>query len=188
MKREDLKNIIPEITDDQIKAILDLRSGEIGKTGKEIDGLKEQLKAKDEEIDGFKTKIADLEKASGDNEELQKQLKDLQDQIAAREQADKEAETEKALNGRFDAAIGENKFINDFTRNGIFAEFKAALEAEENKGKSDADVYAALVKDRNGIFENPNPVVTMGAPGGGNPAISDDNTIRSIMGLPLKKD
>lgn len=187
MKREELKNIIPDITDEQIKAILDLRSGEIGKTGKEIDGLKEQIKAKDEEIDGFKTKIADLEKASGNNEELQKQLKELQDQIAAREQADKEAETEKALNGRFDAAIGENKFINDFTRNGIFAEFKAALDAEENKGKADADIFGAIIKDRDAIFSNPNPITTTGAPGNSAAETADDAAVRAIMGLPPKK-
>lgn len=189
MKREDLKKIIPDITDEQITSILDLRSAEIGKATKDIDDLKGQIKKKDGEIEDYKGRIADLEKAGNDTEALQKQVKDLQDQIAERERAEKEAKAEKELNGRFDAAAGDGKFINDFTRNGIYAEFKSALDAESNKGKSDADIYAALIKDRSGIFENPNPLTGTGNPnGGGSPSDADDAKIRAAMGLPPKKE
>lgn len=188
MKREDLKKIIPDITDEQITSILDLRSAEIGKTNHDIDDLKDQLKKKNGEIEDYKTRVSELEKASGDIESLNAKIKELQDQITAREKADNEAKAEKELSGRFNTAAGDGKFINDFTRNGIYAEFKTALDDESNKGKSDADIYAALIKDRNGIFENPNPLTDTGNPnGGGNPSDVDDAKIRAAMGLPPKK-
>lgn len=183
MKREELKNIIPEITDDQIDAILNLRSVEIGKSNKEVNDLKEQVEKLNKDIAEYKGQIADLEKSSGDTEELNKKIKELQDAIDAREEADKEAKAEKALSDRFDVLHGDKKYINDFTRNGVFAEFKAALEADEHKGKSDADIFATLTKDRNGIFENPNPMSTMGNPNGGGDYGADDATIDAIMGI-----
>lgn len=189
MKREDLKKIIPDITDEQIDAILNLRSADLSKNHRDIDDLKAQIKKKDGEIDDYKSRIADLEKASGDTESLNKKIKELQDQITEREKADNEAKMEKELSGRFETAAGDGKFINDFTRNGIYAEFKTALTDEANKGKSDADIYAALIKDRNGIFENPNPLTSTGNPGGGgNPSDADDAKIRAAMGLPPKKE
>lgn len=183
MKREELKNIIPEITDDQIDAILNLRSVEIGKSNKEVSDLKEQVEKLNKDIAEYRVQIADLEKSSGDTEELNKKIKELQDAIDAREEADKEAKAEKALSDRFDALHGDKKYINDFTRNGVFAEFKAALDADEHKGKSDADIFATLTKDRNGIFENPNPMSTMGNPNGGGDYGADDAAIDAIMGI-----
>lgn len=186
MKREDLKKIIADITDEQISAILNLRSAEIERTNKEIVDLKAEIETKDGKIGDYEKTIADLEKASGDTEALNTKIKELQDAIAEREKADKEAAEEKALSDRFGGVLGENKFVNDFTKAGIYSEFKAALGDEKNKGKSDADVYAAIIKDRSGIFENPNPVTSMGGPAGGNPAAADDAKVRAAMGLPPK--
>lgn len=184
MKREDLKKIIPDITDEQIDAVLNLRSAELGRTNKELEGLRSQVEAKDSEIADYKNTISELEKASGDAEELNKRIQELQKAITEREEADKQAATEKALADRFGAVLGEKKFVNDFTKNGIYAEFKTALEAEENKGKSDADIYAAIVKDRNGIFENPNPISITGGSINRDPGTMEDDQIRAVMGLP----
>lgn len=183
MKREELKNIIPEITDDQIDAILNLRSAEIGKSNRETTDLKEQVEKLNKDIAEYKEQIAGLEKSSGDTEALNNKIKELQDAINAREEADKEAKAEKALTDRFNVLHGDKKYINDFTRNGVFAEFKAALDAEEHKGKSDADIFAALTKDRSGIFENPNPMSAMGNPNGGGDYGADDAAIDAIMGI-----
>ena len=186
MKREELKNIIPEITDDQIDAILNLRSAEIGKSNKEANDLKEQVEKLNKDIAEYKEQIAGLEKSSGDTEALNNKIKELQDAINAREEADKEAKAEKALSDRFNVLHGDKKYINDFTRNGVFAEFKAALDAEENKGKADADIYGAIIKDRDAIFSNPNPITTTGAPGNSATDIADDAAVRAVMGLPPK--
>lgn len=156
MKRENLKSIIPDITEEQINAVLNLRSGEIERTNREIENLKAQIDAKGNEIEQYKATVSELEKANGDSEALNKKIQELQATIEEREEADRQAAAEKALSDRFGAVLGENEFLNDFTRNGIYSEFKTALEAEGNKGKSDADIYAAIVKDRDGIFKNPN--------------------------------
>lgn len=187
MKRENLKSIIPDITEEQIDAVLNLRSSEIERTNKEIEDLKTQIEAKGNEIDRYKTTVAELEKANGDSEELNRRIQELQATIEEHEEADRQAAAEKALNDRFGAVLGENEFINDFTYNGIYSEFRTALEAEGNKGKSDADIYAAIVKDRDGIFKNPNPITTTGGSGGGDPSVIEDDQIRAVMGLPPKK-
>lgn len=184
MKREDLKRIVPEITDEQIDAVLNLRSAEIEKINKDMEDLKAQIEAKEAEITDYKGTIFELEKASGDAEELNKKIQELQAAIADREEADKQAATEKALGDRFSSVAGECKFVNDFTKNGIYAEFKAALDADENKGKSDADIYAAITKDRSGIFENPNPISVTGGSTNRNLGTMEDDQIRAVMGLP----
>ena len=83
MKREDLRKL--GLTDEQVdqvmsmngddvnaqKAIVAQRDETITALTTERDGLKEQVTARDKDI-------ADLKKAAGDNESLNKQLSDLQ--------------------------------------------------------------------------------------------------------------
>ena len=85
---------------------------------------------------------------------------------------------------RFDKLHGERKYANDFTKNGIFAEFKEAVGKAENEGKSDADIFSALTKDRDGIFTNPNPGVNI--PGAGDSDSIEKakyDSIRAAAGL-----
>ena len=183
MKRDDLKKLVEGITDDQISAILDINSADIGKAKGDAEKLKDEITRKDRTISEYETKISDLEKDIGDNQKLKDQISSLQKEID-----DRKAAEEAAMAQRFQAAMGDKSFINDFTKAGILAEFTGALAKEENKGKSDADVFSALVKDRDGLFTNPNPLESSGGPGkpGGGPM--DDNAVRAVMGLPPKKE
>ena len=53
-------------------------------------------------------------------------------------------------------AIGDKKFVNDYTKNSIVSEIKKALSDEKNAGKSTKDLFEEITKDKEGIFENPN--------------------------------
>ena len=56
---------------------------------------------------------------------------------------------------RFDKAHEEAgkgaKWLNDFTREGVFTQFEKALADDANKGKSDVQIYTTLTQDEKGI-------------------------------------
>lgn len=184
MTRDDLKGIIEGITDEQLKAILDINSSDIGKAKGSLEAVQNKLDNAETKIGEYETKIGELEQSLGDAEALQKKIDDLQADIDARKQADEAAAAENALKGRFNTVCGDAKFLNDFTRTGLYNEFKTALSDEANTGKSDKDIYEAITKDKDDIFmpEAGIPGVVSSTPGVGSTATDAD--IREIMGLP----
>lgn len=187
MKRTDLSTIVEGITDEQITKILDLNSADIGKVKKDSEKLKADYDAEVEHRKQLENDIKALQDSAADADALNVKISALEKQIADREAADKAAAENAALADRFTATVGDKVFLNDFTKNGILEEFKTALKDKDNAGKSDADIFGALVKDREDIFSNPNPIeVTPGA--GGKGGITDDDAaIRVVMGLPPVK-
>ena len=176
MKRDEIRGIIPDITDEALDKIMNLN-------GDDINAAKGDTKKLEDDLKAAQDTIKKLEENKGDIEKLQKELDDYKQAEADRKKAEEEAAANKAISDRFDGCVGDKKFINDFTRNGILDEFKKALELEENKGKGDIEIYTSLTKDREGVFSSPNTIT--GIPGaGGNADTSDDATARAVMGLP----
>ena len=91
MKREDLKKIIDGITDEQLKAILDLNGADINKTKGEFDTLKGEFDAAKETISTMTTELQGLK---GQPRQLwrnwEKKFNDLQNDIAEKEKTAKE--------------------------------------------------------------------------------------------------
>lgn len=148
MTREDIKKHFPEATDDQISALLDINSRDIGKHKTAADTAQNELKT-------AKDTIAELEKNAKDATALQKTIDEYK---AAEEkrQADAKAAAERSERlGRFEKAHAEaskdRKWLNDFTRDGIFAQFEKALADDANKGKSDVQIYNGLINDEKGV-------------------------------------
>ena len=158
-----LKTILGESYTEEIDTKVSAEIGKAFVAKADFNKAKEDLKAVKATVTDYETQIKDLKEGADDAEGLKDKITDLEKQIADREEADKKAVADKAMDERFTAVIGENKFINDFTKNGVLNEFKVALEDEANAGKADADIYGAIVKDREGLFENPNPL--SGTPG-----------------------
>lgn len=93
------------------------------------------------------------------------QVEKLKQQIDEMNAQNSERDAEARLNERFASAKGTNEFINSFTENGVKAAFRAALEMPQNSGKSDADIYAAVVADLGEVYKNPhkpNDMIPMG--------------------------
>ncbi len=177
MTREQLKYNIEGITDEQLKSILDINTADIGKAKEPIAALQEQLNTAN-------NTISELEKNKGDVTALQAEIDKFKQEKADREKAEQEAAKDAAYMARFDKLHGERKYTNDFTKNGIFAEFKEALSKPENEGKSDADIFAAITKDRDGIFTNPNPSIDIpGAGGSDSIEKAKYDAIRAAAGL-----
>jgi len=184
MTRDDLRGIIEGITDEQLKAILDIHSSDIGKVKGNLETVQTELEEAKTKIGEYETEIGSLKESLGDAEALQKKIDDLQADIDARKQADEAAAAENSLKNRFADVCGEAKFLNDFTRDGLFNEFKTALTDEANNSKSDKDIYDAITKNKENIFAPADgiPGVVSSTPGGG--AAATDAEVREVMGLP----
>ena len=118
-----------------------------------VNDLNGQLTNANNTITDLKGKLEDAEKV--DVKGLQDRLKAFEDAENTRKQNEAKAKELEALKARFDPLRKDNKFLNEGTEKWMFDEFTKALALEENKGKSDADIYEAIAKDKN-IYENPN--------------------------------
>ena len=137
-----------------------------------IDDLKEQINKapKSDEIESLKSKIAEYEANETKRIEAEKQ-KALDDSLTA-----------NILN-----AIGDKKFVNDYTKNAIINDIKSSLKDSNNAGKSAKDLFEELTKDKDGIFSNPNPGVSTPPTGDVNTGLAKENHDRELLGLEPKK-
>jgi DNA repair exonuclease SbcCD ATPase subunit len=186
MTRDDVRGIIEGITDDQLKRILDINSADIGKVKADLDKVKGDLDTANNKIADYEKEIGTLKESIGNTEEMQKKIDTLQASIDERKAADEAAALEAAMVNRFNAVCGDAKFLNEFTKNGLFDEFKTALADEANKTKSDKDIYEAITDGKDNIFMPDGGIPGVASSTGGDPAVND-NDIREIMGLPPLK-
>ncbi len=134
--------------------LADLSTGEYVEKGKddkqkkEIESLKQQIAEKDETI-------ANLEKAKGDADSMQKELDRYKQAEADREKAEKEAQMDAILTQTAESALEGREFVNEYTRSHFLSELKKAIQDPANKGKKPADLFADMTKDVDGVFKNP---------------------------------
>lgn len=190
MTREQIKKIFPDITEEQLKAILDINSADIGKAKGDSEKLKEELEKAKESVQGYEKQVAELKESIDKGEDFKKKFEDLEKQIADEkaeaERKEKEAKEEADLSERFKAVVGENKWRDELTEKAIYSEFKIALKEEANKGKGDKDILEALTKDK-GYFSDPSKTAAFfskGGTGNGGGTSADDAAVRAVMGLP----
>ncbi|MBQ9736960.1 MAG: hypothetical protein IJV86_00955 [Clostridia bacterium] len=183
MTRDDLRGIVEGISEEQLKKILDINSSDIGRAKQNLEELKKQLEVANE-------KTAELEKANltlGESQceadKMKEKIEELQKVIDQKEEAEKAENLKAELSRRFELAAGGTKFINEFTRSGIFEQFKTAVFDEKNAGRADSDVYCELVSGKENLFVPAEgvPKVVASTPGFGG-SITDGD-VREIMGL-----
>lgn len=168
MKREELKKIIPDITDEQLGKILDINSADIGKAKGDYDKVKGDLDKANEDIEKYQNKITELETTVNNGEDFKKKFEDLKKEIdderAETKRKAEEAAEEAAMSERFKTVVGEQKWRDELTEKAVYSEFKTALKDEANKGKGDKDILEALTKDKN-YWMNPNQPANMAGMG-----------------------
>lgn len=188
MTREEIKKIIEGITDEQLKAVLDLHTADIGKVKNENEKLKTEIDTLKTDKGGLEKKITELTEKSNTADGYKQELDNLKADIAAKEEAEKKAKEDEELTDAITAVFGDKTFSSDYVKNGIIADMKLEIAKPENKGKGYSDIFDALTKDKEGIFANPNPpgkMVPMGSMSAGK---ISDNQARTIMGLPPIKE
>lgn len=154
MKREDLKEIVGEENIDKVMALygksVNSQKEEIDKLKAEIDtlkGVEDEVKNKEAELEDLKTQIKSFN-------ETQTELETLKKEIADKEQEAKELEEAKAFEESFNKLIGDNKFINEETKEMFITKFKNARVED----KTDEEVFSELVGERTDLFSSPQTV------------------------------
>lgn len=168
MKTEFLKGL--GLEEEVISKIMAENGKDIQREKDKTADVQAKLDTATKQIDELSETVKNAEGKDGTITELQKKVKEYEDAETARKEAAKEAERKAAIRTRFDPLKGENKYLNEGTENWIFGEFEKALADKANEGKSDADIYEAITKDKN-VFENPqdpfkNPPVDKNKKGG----------------------
>lgn len=92
------------------------------------------------------------------NQELESKNKELTDQASESTKIQEELETlrneksERTLNDQILEALGDKKFVNDFTKKAVIDEIKKNLKDESNKGKSVNDILQSFTEGKEDIF------------------------------------
>lgn len=192
MKREDIKKIFPDATEEQLKGLLDINTADIGKAKGELETVRADLEKANGTLKEYETTIADLKKSAEGNEDFKKKFEELEQRIAdekaeAEKKAKAEAE-EAEYSNRFKTVVGEQKWRDALTEKAVYAEFKTALQDEANKGKGDKDILAALTQDKEYFAKDPARVPAFSRGTGFAGGEVDDAAVRAAMGLSPKKD
>ena len=190
MKREEIKAIFPDITDEQLDKVMALHGAEIEKTKAKVTALETELKEKKEAFDNLNTEFETLKTSNASGEEFQKKYEALKADIDAKE---KQAEADRILKEkqdgilkRFDAVMNGKEFNHDAIKAEYLKRFSEAIELDENKAKSDADVFHELTKDDASAFKGVTAIRLAGGTDRGAGRTVDDATARAVMGLPTK--
>ena len=150
-----------KLSKEEIKSIL-TKHGEYIKTetNKVEENYKQQLADNKATIDDLK---AQMEKApkSDEMESLKAKIAEYEQKEADRTAQLKAKEEDDILTKNINEVFGDKKFVNDFTKNAITEQIKVALKDNANMGKSAKDLFEEITKDKDGIFANPNQVVSM---------------------------
>lgn len=183
MTREELRGIVEGISDEQLKKILDINSSDVGKVRKGAEDLKKELESANTNVENLTSEISVLKEAQCEAEEMKNKIEELQKIIDDRQTADEKAAHDAELQSRFENASNGMEFLNEFTRKGVFAQFTEALEMEENRAKSDAEIFQALTQNVGNLFVSDNGIPTVLASTTGFGADLSMGDVREIMGL-----
>lgn len=189
MKREEVRELLPEISDEILGKLLDINSRDIGKAKGDADKYKAELESLKQQITEKDEAISKLEAASGDADKVREELERYKKADADRIAKEKADEEDRILTEAVTTAIGDKEFVNEMTKNGYIAEVKKALADPANKGKGAAELFDAMTKDVEGIFKNPQQTPVTVPPANGGNSFSDvqDDMMRRVMGLPPNK-
>lgn len=181
MKREDVSKIFTGATEEQINAILDINSKDIGNAkaktdtlNEQITALNEQIKQRDADLTAMRDKLTAAQADAGKLTEAQAALSDLQAKYAADQKAWDEQKAAQAYEFAVKSKAGELKFSsnaakNDFIRSAIEKGMKldgdTILGFEDfKKAYMDADPTAFVPEEP----AKPSPTITL--PGKSTPA------------------
>ena len=166
MKREEIKAIFADATDEQLKAVMDLNGVDVEKAKAKATAFENELKEKKAEFDKLNSEFETLKTANASGEDWKAKFEALQAENVAKEKqaeadrimAEKQADIEK----RFGECVGDKKFSHNAIKEAYLKKFAEALDSEEYKGKGDVDIFHALTKDDKSAFEGVTAVKLQG--------------------------
>ena len=164
MRREEIKSIFADATDEQLKAVMDLNGADVEKVKSKVTALETELKEKKADFDKLNTEFEALKTANASAEDYKTKYDELvaENKRKADEQAARELEA--AERTEFDEYFTEQKkeWYNQMTADGYFAKYRAAKNDPANKAKTTADILHNLTKDDSTAFKGVAPEVKLG--------------------------
>lgn len=184
MTRDDIRRAFPEATEEQISLLLNIHSADIGRARGDTSQLRTDLQQAQADLAAARQENAQLQATAGTVQQLQQQVQQYQQQEQQRQQAEQAAQARRQLLARMDAVMNGREFIVDELRELVADRFQAALGEQANVGRSDADVFETLVRDK-GYFKSQNPGAggQGGMPGPANLGGKDDMTREAFLKL-----
>ena len=134
MKREDVSRIFENATKEQIDAVLNINSADIGAAKGSTAQIQQELADTKAQLAAAQGTITELEKAKGDVTELQKQIDAYKQADAERERKAAEQKAHDELEARFNAVSGDRQYIHEMVRKGVLTDFGAAIKYKANTG------------------------------------------------------
>lgn len=156
MKREEIKAIFADATDEQLKAVMDLNGADVEKAKSKVTALETELKEKKENFDKLTSEFEALktENASGEDWKAKFEALEAENEAKEKKALAEKAEREREENNRsmFNKAVEaygkkSEDWNGKFTETGYYNEFIKALELEENTGRAHKDILHDLVKN-----------------------------------------
>ena len=190
MRREEIKAIFADATDEQLKAVMDLNGADVEKAKSKVTALEADLKEAKETADKINTEFEALKSSNAGAEEYKTKYEAL---VAENEAKAKQAEAERVarekaegIDKRFDAVVGDKKFSHEAIRADYRRRFEDALADKENEGKSDADIFHALSKDDATAFTGVTAVKLQGGRPQGTGKYSSKEEIMAIKDIGVR--
>jgi hypothetical protein len=156
MKREEIKAIFADATDEQLKAVMDLNGADVEKVKQKVTALEAEAKEKKDAFDKLNKEFEALKTAGASAEDWKAKFEALQAENVAKE---KQAEADRILReknesvaNRFNTVLGEKKFSHDAIRELYLKKFGDALESTDYQGKSDTEIFHDLTKNDSTAF------------------------------------
>lgn len=183
-----------EIPSDK-KAEFDKAVLENYKTVAEVEKINNKLTKTEQELGTAKQSLSNitgelqtLKDSNANAEDWKKKYDELKLQQDKTEQDRQKAKEDAELTEAITAVFGDKKFTSDYVRNGIIADMKTEIAKPENKGKGYSELFEMLTKDKEGIFQNPNPPANMSGMGSFSTDSMSEDTMRAVMGLSSNKE
>ena len=163
--------------------LADLSGGEYVAKGK-YDADTNKLR---DDLAEAKNTIATLEANKGDTAALQAELDKYKQAEEQRKQEEKDAAERAKILERFNAAKGDKKFSSEYAEKGVLDAFSKAIVDPANTGKGDAELFASLTHDEEGVFKSAHPPVNMGGIKGVSGPDTDNMTDAEYCATVFKK-
>ena len=180
MKREEIKAIFPDATDEQLDKIMSINGTDVEKVKAKVTALEAEAKEKKDAYDTLYTEVETLRTANAGAEDWKSKFEALQANNIAKEkqeEADRIAkEKEDGILKRFESVVGDKEFNHPAIKADVLKRFSEALASQDNVGKSDADIFHALTKDDPAAFKG----VTAVKLAGGTPKELESGSVRLI--------
>lgn len=185
MKTEDLKAM--GLTDDQISKIMaengkdvNAAKGDAESLKSEMAALKNQITSLDEQITERDKQLKDIKDSAGDNEQLKKQINDLQEQNKAQKQAGEEKLTQLMKEHAIESELLSSGAINIKAVKALIEEQKIMLDEKGISGLKEQIEALKSAEDSKMLFKSDTVQIDGTRPGQG-----IDNSANNNTGLSL---